>query len=217
MLEFSIVQKIAIFAIPIIFAITVHEAAHGFVASHFGDQTARLAGRLTLNPLKHIDPIGTVVLPLIMLAMGGIIFGWAKPVPVEWRNLRKPKQDMAWVALAGPGANLAMMLLWAGFGRLTVDYQQSFGGFAEPMLYMAVAGITINIVLMVLNLLPLPPLDGSRVVSSLLPPRLAYKYNQIEGYGLIILLILFATGVLGWFLGPIIATIQQALLGMMMT
>lgn len=213
MSELSIVQQIAIYAIPVIFAITVHEAAHGYVASHFGDQTARMAGRLTLNPIKHIDPIGTVVLPLILLAVGSIIFGWAKPVPVEWRNLRKPKQDMAWVALAGPGANLAMMLFWAGFGKLAVSFQHVFKGYTEPMLYMAVAGIGINIVLMVLNMLPLPPLDGSRVVSSFLPPRQEEQYNRLEPYGFIILIILVVTGILGWFLWPVIATIQNFLLG----
>lgn len=210
--ELTIVQKIAVFAIPVIFAITVHEVAHGYVASRLGDQTARLAGRLTLNPIKHIDLIGTVVLPLILLAVGSIIFGWAKPVPVEWRNLRRPKQDMAWVAVAGPGANLVMMLLWAGIGKLSVGMGQTFGGFAEPLLYMSVAGITINIVLMVLNLLPIPPLDGSRVVSSFLPPRLEEKYNRLEAYGLIILLALLLTGVLGWFLWPIISGIQSVLL-----
>jgi len=216
MSELSIVQQIAIYAIPVIFAITVHEAAHGYVASHFGDQTARMAGRLTLNPIKHIDPIGTVVLPLILLAVGSIIFGWAKPVPVEWRNLRRPKRDMAWVALAGPGANLAMMLLWAGFGKLAVNFQHVFKGYTEPMLYMALAGIGINIVLMVLNMLPLPPLDGSRVVSSFLPPRQEEQYNRLEPYGFIILIVLVVTGVLGWFLWPIISTIQNFLLGLIL-
>lgn len=215
MLQLSIIQQIAIYAIPVIFAITVHEAAHGYVASRLGDQTARLAGRLTLNPIKHIDPIGTVVLPLILLAVGSIIFGWAKPVPVEWRNLRRPKQDMAWVALAGPGANLVMMLLWGGFGKLAVSFQHVFKGFTEPMLYMAVAGIGINIVLMVLNMLPLPPLDGSRVVSSFLPPRREEQYNRLEPYGFIILIILVVTGVLGWFLWPIINVIQGFLMEFM--
>lgn len=215
MSQLSIVQQIAIYAIPVIFAITVHEAAHGYVASRLGDQTARLAGRLTLNPIKHIDPIGTVVLPLILLAVGSIIFGWAKPVPVEWRNLRRPKQDMAWVAVAGPGANLAMMLLWAGFGKLAVSFQHVFKGYTEPMLYMALAGIGINIVLMVLNMLPLPPLDGSRVVSSFLPPRQEEQYNRLEPYGFIILIVLVVTGVLGWFLWPIINVIQSFLMEFM--
>lgn len=201
MSEFTFIQKIAIYAIPIIFAITVHEAAHGIVASYFGDQTARMSGRLTLNPIKHIDPIGTVVLPLIMLAIGGIIFGWAKPVPVDWRNLRNPKQDMAWVAIAGPGANLAMMVLWVLIAKMAVGFEGVFQGFTEPMLYMAIAGIQINIILLLLNMLPVPPLDGSRVVTSLLPPRLAAKYNSIEPYGIIIVLglvlLLFASGIAG--------------------
>jgi len=210
--EFTFIQKLAIFAIPVIFAITVHEAAHGLVASRFGDQTARLAGRLTLNPIKHIDPIGTVVLPLILLAVGGLIIGWAKPVPVEWRNLRNPKRDMAWVAIAGPGANLVMMLLWTLLAKAAISFEAVFQGFAQPMLYMAMAGVTINIVLMVLNLLPVPPLDGSRVVSSLLPSRLAYKYNRIEPYGLIIVIILLATGALSWILWPIIEGVRHLML-----
>ena len=201
MTEFTFIQKIAIYAIPIIFAITVHEAAHGIVASYFGDQTARMSGRLTLNPIKHIDPIGTVVLPLIMLAGGGVIFGWAKPVPVDWRNLRNPKQDMAWVAIAGPGANLVMMVLWVLIAKMTASFEGLFQGFTAPMMYMALAGVQINIILMLLNLLPVPPLDGSRVVSSLLPPRMAQKYNSIEPYGIIIVLglvlLLFASGIAG--------------------
>lgn len=207
--DFTFIQKVAIFAIPVIFAITLHEVAHGLVASRLGDQTARLSGRLSLNPIKHIDPMGTVVLPLIMLALGGIIFGWAKPVPVDWRNLRNPKRDMAWVAVAGPAANFIMMLLWAVFAKIAITFGEVFQGFAEPMLYMAMAGVTINIVLMVLNLLPIPPLDGSRVVSSLLPPHLAVKYNRIEPYGLIILLVLFVTGFLGWLLWPVITGIHD--------
>lgn len=207
--DLTFIQMVAIYAIPVIFAITVHEAAHGLVASYFGDQTARLSGRLTLNPIKHIDPVGTVALPLVLLALGGIIFGWAKPVPVDWRNLRKPKQDMAWVAAAGPAANGIMMLLWAGLAKLTLAYSDLFQGFAVPMLYMARAGVTINIVLMVLNLVPIPPLDGSRVVSSLLPPRMAIAYNRIEPYGFIILLVLLVTGVLGKVLWPVIDAVYH--------
>jgi len=214
MSQLTFIQTVAISAIPIIFAITLHEAAHGLVASRLGDQTARLSGRLTLNPIKHIDPLGTVVLPLVMLALGGIIFGWAKPVPVDWRNLRKPKRDMAWVAAAGPAANFIMMLLWAVLAKLVLNVEEVFQGFTTPMLYMARAGITINIVLMVLNLLPIPPLDGSRVVSSLLPARLAIKYNQIEPYGLIIILLLFVTGILGKILWPAIAIIYNIVMSL---
>jgi len=214
MSQLTFIQTVAISAIPIIFAITLHEAAHGLVASRLGDQTARLSGRLTLNPIKHIDPLGTVVLPLVMLALGGIIFGWAKPVPVDWRNLRKPKRDMAWVAAAGPAANFIMMLLWAVLAKLVLNVEEVFQGFTTPMLYMARAGITINIVLMVLNLLPIPPLDSSRVVSSLLPARLAIKYNQIEPYGLIIILLLFVTGILGKILWPAIAIIYNIVMSL---
>jgi Zn-dependent protease len=212
--QLTFIQTVAISAIPIIFAITLHEVAHGLVASRLGDQTARLSGRLTLNPLKHIDPLGTVVLPLIMLALGGIIFGWAKPVPVDWRNLRKPKRDMAWVAAAGPAANFIMMLLWAVLAKLVLNFEEVFQGFTTPMLYMARAGVTINIVLMVLNLLPIPPLDGSRVVSSLLSARLAMKYNQIEPYGFIIILLLFVTGILGRILWPPIAAIYNIVMSL---
>jgi Zn-dependent protease len=214
MSKLTFIQTVAISAIPIIFAITLHEAAHGLIASRLGDQTARLSGRLTLNPIKHIDPLGTVVLPLVMLALGGIIFGWAKPVPVDWRNLRNPKRDMAWVAAAGPAANFIMMLVWAVLAKLVLNYEEVFQGFSTPMLYMARAGVTINIVLMVLNLLPIPPLDGSRVVSSLLPARLAIKYNQIEPYGLIIILLLFVTGILGRILWPPIAAIYNIVMSL---
>jgi Zn-dependent protease len=212
--QLTFIQTVAISAIPIIFAITLHEAAHGLMASRLGDQTARLSGRLTLNPIKHIDPLGTVVLPLIMLALGGIVFGWAKPVPVDWRNLRNPKRDMAWVAVAGPAANFIMVLVWAMLAKLVLNYEEVFQGFTTPMLYMARAGVTINIVLMVLNLLPIPPLDGSRVVSSLLSARLAMKYNKIEPYGLIIILLLFVTGILGRILWPPIAAIYNIVMSL---
>lgn len=200
--EYSLVQKVILGAVPVVFAITVHEVAHGWVASRLGDQTARLMGRLTLNPVKHVDPIGTVVLPLIMLAIGGFLFGWAKPVPVDFRNLRRPRRDMALVAVAGPGANLLMLTGWALFARLLMWQQQSLGDNVLPWLYMASIGITINIALIVLNLLPLPPLDGSRIVSALLPPAQAMRYNRLERHGLLILLVLLATGLLGRLLMP---------------
>lgn len=199
---FSLVQKIILGAVPVVFAITVHEVAHGWVASRLGDQTARLLGRLTLNPVKHMDPIGTVALPLIMLAIGGFMFGWAKPVPVDWRNLRHPRRDMALVAAAGPGANLLMLAGWALFARVLIEQQDRFGESVLAWFYMAGIGITINIALIVLNLLPLPPLDGSRIVSALLPPAQAQKYNRLERHGMLILLVLLATGVLGRLLLP---------------
>ena len=200
--EFSLVQKIILGIVPVVFAITVHEVAHGWVASQLGDQTARLLGRLTLNPLKHVDPVGTVILPLVLLVIGGFMFGWAKPVPVDWRNLRRPRRDMALVAAAGPGANLAMLVLWALFGRLLLARQAEWGDAVSPWFYMVGVGITINIALIVLNLLPLPPLDGSRIVAALLPPRQAAQYNRLERWGILILLLLLASGILGRILLP---------------
>lgn len=203
----SIIQKIAIYSLPVIFAITLHEAAHGYVAKHFGDLTAYSQGRVSLNPLRHIDPLGTVILPLVTLWLGGILFGWAKPVPVNFSALRRPKQDMLWVALAGPGANLFMALLWGFVIKLGLALPES--SLARPMILMGEAGITINVILMVLNLLPLPPLDGGRVAVSLLPPRFAYGFSKIEPYGFIILLFLLITGVLWSVIGPFITiTIQ---------
>lgn len=191
--------QIVIWAIPVIFAITVHEVAHGWVASKCGDNTAKMLGRLTLNPIKHIDLLGTIILPLLMLLFSGFVFGWAKPVPVDWRNLRRPRIDMALVAVAGPLANLAMALIWCMIG-----YLSSMGNSDVSAIFYAMskAGIMINAILMLLNILPLPPLDGSRVVSSLLSPRIAFYYNRIEPYGFWILIILLATGVLSQILMP---------------
>ena len=205
----SIIQGIAIYALPVIFAITLHEAAHGYVAKHYGDLTAYAQGRVTLNPLRHIDPLGTIIVPLLLIAVGShYIFGWAKPVPVNFANLRRPKRDMLWVAAAGPGANLLMAFLWALVIKLSLAMPES--DLAEPMILMGKAGILINAILLVLNLLPLPPLDGGRIAVSLLPRRIAYRFSQIEPYGFIILLILLFTGVLGAVIGPfIIITIRM--------
>jgi Zn-dependent protease len=202
MTNFNITQKlveIMIWAIPVIFAITVHEVAHGWVASKLGDNTAKMLGRLTLNPIKHIDLFGTIILPILLLLFSGFVFGWAKPVPVDWRNLRHPRRDMALVAAAGPLANLAMALIWCMLGHLALE---STGSMSTIILAMSKAGVMINAVLMVLNFLPLPPLDGSRVVSSLLSPRLAIQYSRIEPYGFWILLILLATGILSAIMTP---------------
>ncbi|MFZ2525237.1 MAG: site-2 protease family protein [Candidatus Ferrigenium altingense] len=198
----QLIQTIALAAIPVLFAITLHEAAHGYVARHFGDMTAYQQGRISLNPLRHIDPVGTILFPLLTLWLGGILFGWAKPVPVNFGALRRPKQDMLWVALAGPASNLAMALGWALLYKMAWLFPDSY--FAEPLLGMAEWGIKINVVLMVLNLLPLPPLDGGRVAVSLLPHRQAYQLSRIEPYGMFILIFLAITPVLSLILSPLV-------------
>jgi Zn-dependent protease len=198
----QLIQTIALAAIPVLFAITLHEAAHGYVARHFGDMTAHQAGRISLNPLHHIDPFGTVILPLLTLWMGGILFGWAKPVPVNFAALRRPKQDMLWVAIAGPASNLVMAFGWAVLYKMGLMFPENY--FADPMLGMAMWGIKINVVLMVLNLLPLPPLDGGRVAVSLLPHRQAFQLAKIEPYGMFILIFLAMTPVLSLILSPLI-------------
>ncbi len=209
----NIIQGIAIYALPVIFAITLHEAAHGYAAKYFGDPTAENEGRISLNPLKHIELVGTVLVPLTLFILSkltvdaGFLFGWAKPVPVNFGNLRHPKQDMLWVALAGPAANLVMMLIWAliiKFGAMILD-----SDFSKPMILMGQAGVQINLILMVLNLLPLPPLDGGRVMVSLLPNRIAGYYARIESYGLMILLVLLFSGILGMIVQPIMLLVKQ--------
>ena len=206
----DLIQTLALYALPVLLAITLHEAAHGYVAKLFGDPTASLAGRVSLNPIRHIDPIGTVAVPIGILAMsslfgGGFLFGWAKPVPVDFGRLRRPKQDMLWVALAGPGANLLMAILWAIGLRLLFDAGQR-GSFVFEM---ARVGIHINLVLMALNLLPILPLDGGRVLFSLLPNRLAWQYGRIEPYGMLIVIALLATNVLSALLNPLVALGEQ--------
>jgi Zn-dependent protease len=197
-------QLLAVIALPVLFAITVHEAAHGWVASRFGDQTARMLGRVTFNPLKHIDPIGTVVVPLATFLLTGLLFGWAKPVPVNSRNLRHPRRDMALVALAGPGANLVMAVLWGLTIHVGLALWEASQWVALPLVYMGAAGVLVNVLLMVLNLFPLLPLDGGRVLSALLPPRLSDKLARLEPFGLILLLALLVTGVLATVLFPAI-------------
>jgi Zn-dependent protease len=195
----NVIQEIAVYAIPVLFAITVHEAAHGYVARMFGDNTAYVLGRVTLNPVKHIDPLGTIVIPLAMVLMTGFMFGWAKPVPVDWGSLRKPKRDMIWVAAAGPSANLLMAILWALVYRVLAA-----ASVQEPFFWLvARAGISVNLIFMALNLLPIPPLDGGRIVSGLLPTRASIAYSRIEPYGLIILLVLMFTGALSFLLRPL--------------
>lgn len=206
--DLSLAQKIAVWALPVLFAITVHEVAHGWMALRRGDHTAQILGRLTLNPIKHIDPIGTVLVPLLLLYLGGFVFGWAKPVPVNFRNLNDPKRDMVWVAAAGPLANLGMAILWAFVARIGVALGPGENWFVTGLAYMGIAGILINVALMVLNLLPLPPLDGGRVLSGLLPNHLSTPLDRIEPYGFFILIALIATGVLGAIIGPPISLIQ---------
>jgi Zn-dependent protease len=193
--ELSLIQRIVVWILPVIFAITVHEVAHGWVARKCGDNTAYQQGRLTLNPMKHIDWFGTIILPGLLLLTGtGFIFGWAKPVPVDARNFKNPRKDMAWVALAGPVSNLLMAIAWALLARLGVLI--GVEAISLPLIYMGVAGISINLVLALINLLPIPPLDGSRVVTGILPNYWAWQYNRLERYGFIILLILLYTRIL---------------------
>lgn len=209
-MDLTIIQKLAAYSLPIIFAITVHEAAHGYAAKYFGDMTAFHLKRISLNPLRHIDPLGTIILPAsLFFLQAGFIFGWAKPVPVNFSNLRNPKKDMLWVALAGPGANLIMAIIWT----IVYSNQQLVPSIGQNFIsVMAVAGIQINIVLMVLNLLPLPPLDGGRVAVSLLPYPWSSKLAGLERYGFFILIFLLATGLLGAILSPLIRISQNIIL-----
>ncbi len=207
-MEFNLVQTIAIYALPVIFAITLHEAAHGYAARHFGDSTAEREGRISLNPIRHVDLVGTIIVPLAILLTSklfggaGMLFGWAKPVPVNFGALRQPKRDMLWVAAAGPFSNLLMALGWAGL--LKGSTLMVTNSFSLPLGLMAEAGITVNVVLMVLNLLPILPLDGGRIAVSLLPNRMAYAYSRLEPYGFPILLVLLFTNMLSVILNPMV-------------
>lgn len=211
----NLIQTLAIYAIPVLLAITLHEAAHGYVARHFGDPTAYLAGRISLNPLRHVDPVGTILVPGAILVasklLGGsaMLFGWAKPVPVDFSRLRHPKRDMLWVAAAGPGTNLLMAIGWAALLKLVGSIPENV--YSEPMARMALAGIEINAVLMLLNLLPIPPLDGGRIAVSLLPHRLAWQFSKLEPYGLAILLLLLFTDILGAILWPLMVAFRHLL------
>jgi len=208
----QVIQTIAIAALPVIFAITLHEAAHGYAARHFGDPTAWRAGRISLNPLRHIDLWGTIVIPVLILVFSGgnFLFGYAKPVPVNFGRLRNPKRDMLWVALAGPGANLAMALAWAAL--LKLDLALPHNDYTLALSTMAQYGVRINVVLMILNLFPLPPLDGGRVAVSLLPLRLAVPFSRLEPWGFVILLALLVSGALGAILGPIVNFVEFGIL-----
>jgi Zn-dependent protease len=199
----NILITILVYALPVIFAITLHEAAHGYVARRFGDSTAYMLGRVTLNPIKHIDLLGTIVLPIVTLALSPFMFGWAKPVPVNFNNLRRPKADMLWVAAAGPASNLAQVAIWALAAALLARVASPTGLAGAFWLAVADAGIKVNIMFALLNLLPVLPLDGGRIVTSLLPDRLSYAWQHTERFGMVILLVLLFSGVVGWVLNPL--------------
>jgi Zn-dependent protease len=209
MAEMSLIQTLVVWTPPVLLAVTLHEVAHGWVARALGDDTADRLGRLSFNPLKHVDPVGTVLVPGLLYVLAGIVFGWAKPVPVNWDKLRNPRRDMALVAVAGPLANVVMLLAWAAVAKFGLSYGQDY------FMTTGLAGIMINAVLIALNLLPVPPLDGSRVVSALLPHDLALQYGRIEPYGLIILLVLIGSGALNRLMEPtlhVIGWVMQTLL-----
>jgi Zn-dependent protease len=190
----NIIQTVSLYALPVLFAITVHEAAHGYAARHFGDNTAAMLGRVTLNPMRHIDPVGTILMPLVLYfaTSGAFLFGYAKPVPVRFGNLRHPKRDMVWVALAGPGANLVMGLLWG-----IAFYFSHAAGITEPfLLKMCQGGVLVNIVMFAFNMFPLPPLDGGRILVGLLPYRQAELVSRIEPWGFFIVMALVITNVI---------------------
>ena len=208
----ALIQTILISALPIIFAITIHEAAHGYAARHFGDPTAWEAGRISLNPIRHIDPVGTLLVPGLILVTSylasgtAMLFGWAKPVPVNFSRLRRPKADMLWVAAAGPAVNLLMALVWAGLNKVALLMPHN--AYRQLLLDMSMAGIDVNLVLMVLNLFPLPPLDGGRIAVSLLPMPMAVKFSKLERWGFPILIVLLYTRVLDTILWPIVVVIK---------
>ena len=195
-------QTLSVWALPVLFAVTIHEVAHGWVARALGDSTAEELGRLSLNPIRHIDPIGTIFVPILLLLIGGFVFGWAKPVPVDMRRLNNPKRDMAFVAAAGPLSNLAMALCWALIAKVGTMFYSEFNWISVPLIYMGQVGIAINLILMILNLVPLPPLDGGRVLAGILPDSLANRYARLEPYGLFLVLGLLVLGYLGVILRP---------------
>lgn len=214
-MDLNLIQKFSVWILPALFAITVHEAAHGYAARYFGDDTAARLGRLSLNPLRHIDPLGTLLLPTLTFFLSGFIFGWAKPVPVDARNLRNPRRDMAWVSLAGPGSNLVMAIFWGLMMALAQALaDKGLGEVAVPLALMGQAGVFINLLLMLLNLVPIPPLDGGRILVSLLPPSLGAQLARIEPFGFLILILLLVTGVLWAILGPLFQAMNGFITGL---
>jgi len=208
----DLIRNIAVFALPVLFAITLHEAAHAYAAKYFGDNTAYSQGRMSLNPIVHVDIWGTIVIPIAMYLFSGFVFGYAKPVPVDFSRLRNPKRDMAWVALAGPFANFVMAVMWLVFGALLVFFQVS-ESFPHKV---AQAGIVTNLLIMAFNLLPIPPLDGGRVLTSMLPNSLAYQFARIEPYGFFIVLALVFMKLVGYWVIPVMAA-GQALVELVAT
>jgi Zn-dependent protease len=203
----ELIRNIAVYALPVLFAITLHEAAHAYAAKFFGDNTAYAAGRMSLNPINHIDPFGTILIPVLLYLSTGFVFGYAKPVPIDFSRLRNPKRDMAWVALAGPGANFLMALLWLIFAAMLVFFDVN-----EPFPHkVAQAGLFTNLLMFAFNLVPIPPLDGGRVVTAILPHRLAYKFAQIEPYGFYIVLALIFLKVLNFWVQPLMLLAGYAL------
>lgn len=209
----STIQYVAAAIIPVLFAITLHEVAHGFVANRCGDSSAKMLGRLTINPLKHIDLVGTIIVPSLLLTFGGFLFGWAKPVPVNPKNFKHPR-DMIWVAIAGPIANSLMAFAWAGILKLSMIFLSAQDFIFIPIKTMSIIGIQINLILMVLNLIPIPPLDGSKVLMEMLPGPVAYKYSLLEPYGFFIILALVYFGILNTILDPILNVLFYAITGL---
>jgi Zn-dependent protease len=205
MIELTLIQKVAVWFLPLLFAITLHEVAHGFVAYLFGDHTARLSGRLTINPLKHIDLMGTIIVPLLLLVFGGFIFGWAKPVPVNPRNLSNPRVQMPIISIAGPLANIVMAIVWGLIAKCGFMMADTNSWLGVPLIYMGEAGISINVMLAVLNCIPIPPLDGGRVLYYLLPGKIGWYFGRIEPYGFFILVLLIATNILTFIMFPFVS------------
>lgn len=212
MIDAHFLQRVGVVLLPVLFAIVFHEVAHGYAAYKLGDPTAKMLGRLSLNPVKHIDPVGTILIPLVLLSFGGILFGWAKPVPVTEQNLRNPRRDAMIVAAAGPLSNIIMAVIWGVIFKLVIMNVQVATPRIQLFLAMCSAGISINLILAVLNMLPIPPLDGSRIVSKLLPGRLSYQYDRLEPYGFFIIFGLLAIGVLGKIMMPLIAFLQHGII-----